>query len=327
MRMNKEYEPGLGMLRFTAMLCIVVCHVFQFFSNSLAFYFNVGVPVFLCLSGYLFGKREFQNIGKFLKNRLIRILVPYYLMLVLILAANAVTGTGVTAKELVSSLLCQQWYQYSVPQCGHLWYITCILGCYLITPALQWLCQQVERVSVFQYWVIFAVGAIGLLLIQFAGGMLTGTHFYIAYIFGYWYGAAVRTERKQPKQWLVNAAFVLALTGLVGLYMVERLGFTVPGIALEYYKVGFAAVSCLFFVYNGKWFTGRLWKGFLLFGDKFSYEVYLTHHVFILGSLSVLKLTQSLTVNVALAIVLTAVCAIVLHIVSEFITKRIRKER
>ena len=49
--MNKTHEYGLSMLRFVAMFCIVVCHIFQFFGNRLSFYFNAGVPVFCaCLA-------------------------------------------------------------------------------------------------------------------------------------------------------------------------------------------------------------------------------------------------------------------------------------
>lgn len=325
--MDKEYEYGLGAIRFVAMLCIVICHIFQFCGNRLAFYFNAGVPVFLCLSGYLFGKREIRDLGAFFKSRSLRILVPYYLMLGVILTANAITGTGVSAKELLSSVLCQQWYQYSIPFCGHLWYITCILGCYLMIPALQWFCSQLEKKPTCVYWLSFCVGFAVLWLLQFAGGKITGVHYYGVFAFGYFYAAAARQVRRQPKPWMINAAFGFSIAGFLGMYLLELLGFTIPGMVFEYYKIGLAAVSCLFFINNSKRFSGRIWKPLLRFGDKYSYAVYLVHHIFILGALSVLRLTGVFAVNVLLAMALTAVCAVGLHTASELIIARIKKER
>ena len=63
------------------MLMIITCHVMQYYDFFLAWWFNVGVQIFLCLSGYLYGWKKIENIIEFYRKRLLKILVPYYLTL------------------------------------------------------------------------------------------------------------------------------------------------------------------------------------------------------------------------------------------------------
>ena len=268
--MLKEYEHGLGAIRFFAMSAIVLCHILQQQENTLAFYFNIGVPIFLFISGYLFGKKDVTDYGSFLKKRFVRILLPYYMMLAVVIIANLATGTAMTAKDILSSILCQQWYDYTVPNCGHFWYISCILVCYLLTPVLQ-----------------------------------------------YFYSYAIRTGRKQINGYLVTAACILSVLGLIGIYLLGKFGIGVPGVVFEYYKVGTAVAICLFFIQKSRWFMGKSWRAIIKISDQYSYTVYLAHHIFILGSLSVLGLTKIFVINVILAVALTVLSALVLEKLSD----------
>lgn len=313
----KEYEHGLGAIRFFAMSAIVLCHILQQQENTLAFYFNIGVPIFLFISGYLFGKKDVTDYGSFLKKRFVRILLPYYMMLAVVIIANLATGTAMTAKDILSSILCQQWYDYTVPNCGHFWYISCILVCYLLTPVLQWCCQSLKQKSDFAYWLYFAMGAVLLQMIEISGGLVAGSHYYIVYAFGYFYSYAIRTGRKQINGYLVTAACILSVLGLIGIYLLGKFGIGVPGVVFEYYKVGTAVAICLFFIQKSRWFMGKSWRAIIKISDQYSYTVYLAHHIFILGSLSVLGLTKIFAINVILAVALTVLSALVLEKLSD----------
>ena len=48
--MARDYK--ISVIRILAMLSIVVCHIFQAQNNQIAFWLNVGVQVFLFMSGY-----------------------------------------------------------------------------------------------------------------------------------------------------------------------------------------------------------------------------------------------------------------------------------
>ena len=125
--MEEQKQYGLSMVRLIAMISIISCHIMQYFGNISCYYLNVGVWLFLFISGFLYGKKDISDVTVFYKKRLVRILVPYYIMLGVIILVNLLQGESITAKELISSILCLQWYGKTVPNCGHLWYISCIL--------------------------------------------------------------------------------------------------------------------------------------------------------------------------------------------------------
>lgn len=67
-KINKDYS--ISYFRFIAMCFIVLCHIMQrdVFSTSIAganikwaFWFNIGVQMFLFLSGYLYGKKDIKR--------------------------------------------------------------------------------------------------------------------------------------------------------------------------------------------------------------------------------------------------------------------------
>ncbi len=58
---SDEESKAISLVRIMAMFSIVLCHVFQAYNNSLAWRFNVGVQVFLVLSGYLYGHKEISG--------------------------------------------------------------------------------------------------------------------------------------------------------------------------------------------------------------------------------------------------------------------------
>ena len=102
------------------------------------------------------------------------------------------------------------------------------------------------------------------------------------------------------------------------MYVIETLGyFHMNNIVLNYYKCVVAIVVSMYFIAcncNHSWV-----KRFLELSDKYSYSVYLVHHIFILGSLSVMTLTPYLLINIAIAA--TVIAGFVLCILSDTTTK------
>ena len=90
-----------------------------------------------------------EKTKQFYIKRLSRILPAYYIMLGIIIAVDFFTGTKVTVGEIAVNILCVQKFIDGVPYCGHLWYITCIMICYLITPLL---CFCVKKIKMMRVW-------------------------------------------------------------------------------------------------------------------------------------------------------------------------------
>lgn len=204
----EEKNNGIRIVRFLAMISVFFCHILQAMDNAACFYLNVGVWLFLFISGYIYGNREIKDVAAFYKGRAVRILIPYYLVLASIIAINIFKGENIRLIELVSSALCLQWYGYSVPNCGHLWYISCILFCYLITPVLQWAEKQREGDSLILKSISFAVGVLWLQTAYSLGGMTQVTTRILPFLAGYWISRN-NVEKKIPM--LAGGGYMLNL--------------------------------------------------------------------------------------------------------------------
>ena len=108
------------------------------------------------------------------------------------------------------------------------------------------------------------------------------------------------------------------------MYVSESLGYyDMPGIVLDYFKSVVATAAVMF--------LGRLdlknilIRRFLDFTDKYSYGIYLTHHIFILGSLSVMGLTPLGFLNGVGSFILAITTGIILIRFSDRITIFIKK--
>lgn len=320
----KQKQYGLSMVRLIAMISIIMCHILQYIGNMACYYLNVGVYLFLFISGYLYGTKEIHDVITFYKKRLIRILVPYYLMLSVIIIVNLLQGETMTIKALLSSALCLQWYGETVPNCGHLWYISCILFCYLITPILQWIAQQNKKSSLLKKSFLLAFSILMLQIIYSLGGMKQATTSILPYILGYFISVNKNKLRSYGRYSFIGLIASLGLFCVM--YASEALGyFDIPNLVLDYYKSVVAVAVSVFFIQRS--FENTRIQKMLDFSDKYSYGIYLTHHIFILGSLSVMSLTPYWQMNVAIAFSVAIITGLLLIWLSDKITNRLRKER
>ena len=110
------------------------------------------------------------------------------------------------------------------------------------------------------------------------------------------------------------------------MYVFEALGyFAIPGILLDYYKSIVATAITMFFVQYS--FENSFIREIFDFSDKYSYGIYLTHHIFILGSLSVMSLTPCWWINVTIPFLIATITGMVLIWSSDKITVLLRKKR
>lgn len=140
--LSPRESAAVSYLRAAAFLSIVACHYLQAYHCAAAWVMNIGVQVFLCLSGYLYGHKVVAHPVQWLRRRVRKLYVPYALMVVATLAALVLlTDIRPTLTAVVNYTLCLQGLKGGVPHSGleHLWFLTAILLCYLATPFLQWL--------------------------------------------------------------------------------------------------------------------------------------------------------------------------------------------
>jgi hypothetical protein len=66
---NSERSASIAYVRLFAMLCILTCHIFQTLGNELAWWFNIGVQIFLFISGFLYGQKVYNSPLLILKKQ------------------------------------------------------------------------------------------------------------------------------------------------------------------------------------------------------------------------------------------------------------------
>lgn len=273
--MGKDYS--VSAVRFVAMILIVCCHYLQARNHWLAYHLNVGVQIFFALSGYLFGKRRIDNPLEFLKRRTIRILVPYYVFIILAIGIFAITGCSLGPKSVF------QLISISVGPSGfgHLWFVSTILMLYFFTPYLQLLTPYILKGSPKR-----DVIRIVTILVLYSFWAKThnigiGVDAFASFLFGYMISYAESIYGGAQ----VNGVMIcVATTGVIA--FISRITLECYAVQSQALVPHIKAISGCGFMCLGLMLFKRINLGFFDITDRYSYEVYLCHHIFLLGPLS-----------------------------------------
>lgn len=304
-------NASVSLSRAIGVILIILCHIASAFDmSSLGQLLQVGVQLFLFISGFLYSNKQIEDEKKWIHRRARRICVPCCLWLVCICGIAVLRGQVVSTFSAVLYFLNLQGYHYIfafLPQTPgiegltHLWFITVIMVCYLLLLLLKRMERHngdvIKRILLSGLILSVPLGLLGLridyLWIYFAG-----------YAAGrYW----IAIDGK--KYVLLTVAAVL--TGVLRivvkplcnnytennfyLYVVSPLSYNALA-AWMYYTIDSL---------NRKFrFTDRhkhpVMSGAIHRMDTISFYVYITHYVFMEGQVNTLRLTEYTVLNIAL---------------------------
>ena len=276
-------------------------------------FFNVGVSMFIVLSGYLYGMNRIKNpVRKWYYKRWIRICVPEYIFAFVLLLIHLVLSKKIEALNWIVLLLNLQGFEIYVNGAEHLWYLTVILFCYLITPLLDKLFKP-EKPSVSAVLsVLLSVSVFSVVCAYFihrhtAIYLLYVLLYITAFLLGRYCKSFIRERNAFLCSGFAGVFFLIRLAGKIfadgsTLYDVFIVGITQGGIAL-----------CLLFAVCSlkkiKAFKALFWF------DKISYEFYLVHYMFLIGPLYLFNLTPVNVVNWLIIAVVSLVSAWILSLI------------
>lgn len=280
-KIKKDYS--ISVIRLLACIMIVSCHILQYYGSELAWWLNVGVQIFLLISAFLYGQKEIQNAYFFYKKNFIKILTDYYLFLLFVVPIYCYyTNTILSVKIFFKLILGFP----ALPGLGHLWYISTILFCYLLIPLLFYISKK--RKKYFYYFIFcFIVQVLcSLHLIPFTGAWINC--FIIGYIFGNFY----KNFGKSIAIKLLNIFLpITILFNIIKIYLkyFTNIDYRMLHLFYQYAHV-VLAISLFFslFLLLKNFNFNSSTKKFFVFTDKLTYDLYLTHHIFILGPFSLL---------------------------------------
>lgn len=328
---NISRDIPISAIRVISAVLIVLCHYFQYYQLELAWWLNVGVQIFFCISGFLYGGKEQGDGLEFIIKQFKKILVPYWTIAVIALVLYYSFGYGRLVTKEAGSILCVLFCSERMKGIGHLWFIEYILFCYFITPFLYSIRKRTTSQIGFHccfLCVIFLI--IGL---HHFGKLPYKSAWIICYVFGYYLSAYIKmfmfVSRIRIMSIYLIAVSLLAIPMNCAQIYVKYL-FGRPVHINERYIECFenyshAFLGMMIFLLLYIIFTKHICKDnkILYVCDKYSFPVYLVHQIFLLGPFSLLNSTSSVSVNCAIAFMAIVVSAFILNKIVSFINSRL----
>lgn len=305
-------DVSISIARFLAMIMIISCHMFSYYDNELAHWLNVGVQIFLVISGFLYGTKDISSPIVFLKRNFRKIIIPYWLFLVLAIAGYLLfCPMDLSISAIIRAFTCSG----TIKGLGHLWFVGYILFCYLITPYLYGLRKYTEKLPLSTTFLIYCGLFIAIQLMGFLFDSYFAPDRVSCFVSGFF--LADLFKRFSPGQALLLKVVIVLFA------------FVINGaeVFVKYYSqitfVGwqdlvFRALCryshlllglAIFLLLYGRFRKGEyciIWR----LSDKYSYPIYLVHQLFILSPLTLMSITDINAINwlvVVIAIIFSGV--------------------
>ena len=329
--MPKSKDYSISCARFVAMCFIILCHIMQrdSFATEIkgahiewAFWFNVGVQMFLFISGFLYGDRDEIDTVGFYKKNFPKILIDYYIFVIVMLAIIHWSPLMSIERKKVWKLLT---FSGTVPGLGHLWFVQTIVFLYLFTPIFFEIIKTIDK----RGNIGFAVeSALLLLLIH----EVTKTFFTLftpawinCFVVGMIYGKlGKRTNNRRALEIIVFmlCLLIIPIQFRFDYYPHEEFsdcfgGFYKQLTQYGHMLLGIVLVILIRFLYCK---IAKNKSCFLLdWSDKYSYDIYLVHHIFIQSAFACVEFINNRWIALPLAVLLTVIFAVALRYVSIFV--------
>jgi peptidoglycan/LPS O-acetylase OafA/YrhL len=325
---SAEESNAIVIIRATAMFSIILCHLFQAYDNYLASVFNIGVQVFLVMSGYLYGKKAITDWGKWAEKRFIKLYIPYFIvaatvtLLLLFFKAESIKWYKILALIINVQGFKLVFHDYipslSFSGLSHLWFMTAIMFAYFTTPLLQRLKKYSELCMV----ILLASVLFIYTFIACPERFLFGFEWLWLYAFGYFFS---NISSKTKKLYIVLFS-ICYLYLFMQIHQLQDIGLWRRLGRHHHCTLGILLFTLGVTLLRRIPITSRIMAIFKWF-DKYSFFIFLTHFVVMIGDFSLAHITESIVVNILLMLTATAILTYLLVMVNNQITTRIKSLR
>lgn len=327
-------DNSISIIRLLALIAIISCHILQGLDLEIAFWVNVGVQVFFFMSGFLYGRKKIQDTEKWYLKNYRKIMLPYLVLLIVILFIDYFSFNFRYAnRTIIGSLMGIQGFYYVIPTLSHTWFISYILLCYLITPLLDRL--DIQNYSNVKFYFFLAIWLVVPFIFHLFGITSINPAWLFNYILGYCYGA-YSLKHSNKEKWFFISSFSIATILLLVFrvfmqYNINEFITKLPTIVInnsEYIK-NYSHVllgSWIFIIFYEIFSKIKIKRNFLLdVSDKYSFYIYLTHQIFILFHMSLLRITDYLFLNIILILMASVGSGIILKSFCNLLEKIIKR--
>ena len=309
---------NLSLVRMTAVAAILLCHFVQYYKwESLALWLNVGVDVFLVLSGYLYGMRSFRFAShgerirfalRFYYKEFLKLFIPYYVMLALTMPAYFLMGKASLHPIGKALLLVNE----GLPGFFHLWFFRFLVICYFFTPFWYFIPERPWK-NAFLLFVF-------VLLLPLSG---TGIVWILCYLLGMVLARTRLFAGNCPKAKCILDLLVVATGIVLSVWcIVKNVDRSEYDLLLNTQKLflGGGILVTLTLLFKQEYF-GPWMQKVLEVSDATSYELFLVHPLFLSGAFCVMRLAESKTIAIVLCLLCIAISTVALFWISKRLTQ------
>lgn len=292
----------------------------QYYDLELAWWFNVGVQIFLCISGFLYGQKDISDVTDFYNKRLKKILIPYYLVFISFgIVEFTFAREAFTLNAFVKGLaLCA-----TLKGAGHLWFIPTILICYFITPLLQ--DYRDKYIDGKRAIINFSVLGVIIVTIVIQGFTNFTPAWICCYVIGYVLGINKKSLYINEKKLILITGIIAIIGNTIQVYFdyIANIDFFGFEIIKNYNHVILGVFIFILLKLCFESLDLTKIEKLLNWSDEYSFEMYLVHQLVILGPFSLLSLTEDIMVNILIMLFSICLLTLILKRLEKVVDRRI----
>ncbi len=324
--MANNRDECVTLSRVIAILSIIFSHLCIVYNWVSIRSIIIGVPLFIFISGYLYGSKDIGKTSKFIYSRWKKIILPGWIFAAL---SFALSGLLLSYKPTKIDLLMylfnlqglDRLYIFSsyngFKYCGILWFVTVIFICYLLIPVVKKTEKCNRRFKLILISVLFIVS----LLLSLIG---IRTHYFWVFFIGYY--LSKHKIQFNLKLLIGLSVFCLLLWGIRiisrrfidGSLLYDEIiaNYSLDILAI----VAFAIIKYTYLKYEvlvDKITSLKIIKWI----DTNSFYIYMTHYLFFAGVFQSSFVTNDLFIATIYILVLTIPATIMMKKLCEFIIR------
>ncbi len=283
-------------------------------------FFNVGTQMFILISGFLFGMKKIDNIQNWYKKRMKRIFVLYWIFLVVLLIIYTLTDIKYSLFHFILLVFGLQGSNIYILGAEQTWFISVILMCYLITPVLHKTIDYLNFKSKgYIYFIVIATMPVLFALFK-SPAVYTLLSPVMLYIFGFIIGKYRSKLHINP--WIAILIMILMFVCRIESKVLFDGTILYDRIVVVYTQSIIAICFLMLFLY---YFDHKEPCKVVSFIDKYSFEIYLVHYMFIVGPVSLMKITSSWLINSLIVVLISFIGAVIIKNISNLIYRKLDK--
>ena len=318
------HNNAISAIRFLSMLMIILCHFLQYYDLESAWWFNVGVQIFFTISGFLYGGKTIDKPVKFYKRAFKKLLIPLWIFVIPVFILQRVfVPESFSYVRALLTLFCHEY----LDGLEHLWFIQKLGFCYLLLPLFLKIRDEINTYKRSQALVsiIFVF-----LVLQIVGFALNGYLMQANNVNCFAVGILLSgIEKKKNSLFHPTVIFsiIAVITNVLRIYFVYiiKIGDNEKVDLFVKYARGFLGIAIFLILYS--LFKNIKYNAVLKFSDKYSYHIYLVHMVFILGPLTLMRITKSVPLNIIIICCCIVVSALVLKMLETKVNNALDKTK